>query len=271
MVGKEDMPNAIALNSIMFNSARVLGPAIAGFLLAIIGAGWCFTINGISFLAVIIGLWMMKLPAFKPVKHTTSPWRQLVDGVKYTAQHSEILALIQLALVFSLFGITYATLLPAFVEKVLHQGAAAYGWVNSASGLGAVTGAFYIARRGSRGRRGALLVLVNFAFPVILAIFAFTSFYPLSLLLAYGLGLGFMLQFTTLNTLLQTAVDDEFRGRVMALYSLTFFGFAPLGNLLIGYLGEKFNLGLAMLIFAVCSLVLSRLVLIKTPQIQKLP
>ena len=271
MVGKQDMPNAIALTSIMFNSARVLGPAFAGILLALIGAAWCFTINGISYLAVIIGLWLMRLPAHAPVRNSSSPWRQLVDGVKYTAQHAEISALILLALVFSVVGITYVTLLPAFVEKVLHQGAAAYGWINSASGVGAVTGAFFVAHRNIRGKRGRLLVWVNVAFPLILAVFAFTSNYPASLLLAYGLGLGFMLQFTTLNTLLQTRVEDKFRGRVMALYSLTFFGFAPLGNLLLGYLGEKLNLGIAMLIFATCSLVFSRLVLVKTPQIQTLP
>ena len=271
MVGKEDMPNAIALNSIMFNSARVLGPAFAGLLLAIIGAAWCFTINGLSFLAVLIGLWLMDLPSRPRVPSLASPWRQLVDGLKYVRQHGDLAALIWLALVFSVFGITYATLLPAFVEKVLHQGAAAFGWITSASGLGAVTGAFFLAHPISHGKRGKLLVWVNVAFPLILALFAFTAYFPVSLILAYGLGLGFMVQFTTLNTLLQTRVADEYRGRVMALYSLTFFGFAPFGNLLIGYLGEKLNLGMAMLLFAVCSLVLSRLVLSKAPQIQTLP
>ena len=271
MVGKQDMPNAIALNSMMFNSARVLGPAIAGLLLAVIGAAWCFTINGLSFLAVIIGLWLMEFPVRVHTHNPASPRQQLVDGVKYVRQHGEILAMILLALVFSVFGITYTTLLPAFVEKVLHQGVAAYGWITSASGLGAVSGAFFLAHPISSGKRGKLLVWTNVAFPLLLAVFAFTSFYPASLILAYGLGVGFMVQFTTLNTLLQTRVDDNFRGRVMALYSLTFFGFAPFGNLLIGYLGEKLNLGLAMLLFASCSLLLSRLVLVKAPQIQTLP
>jgi MFS family permease len=270
MVGKEDLPNAIALNSIMFNSARVLGPAIAGLLLAIIGVAWCFTLNGISFVAVILGLWLMKLPPHQAPHNTASPWNQLVDGLKYAARSREISGLIMLALVFSVFGISYATLLPAFVEKVLHQGALAYGWVNAAVGLGAVTGAFLLVHRVSRGRRGQMLVLTNIAFPLILIAFSFTSLYPLSLVLAYGLGVGFMVQFTTLNTLLQTRVEDSFRGRVMGLYTLTFFGFAPFGNLLIGFLGEKLGLGFVMTLFAVCSLVLSRLVLVKTPEIQKL-
>jgi MFS family permease len=270
MVGKDDMPNAIALTSMMFNSARVIGPALAGLLLAVIGAAWCFTLNGISFFAVLIGLGLMSLPRHEPVINPSSPLTQMISGVKYTAANREMSALISLSLVFSLFGISYATLLPSFVEKVLHQGAMAFGWINAATGLGAVTGAFILAHHISNGRRGKLLVITNIAFPVILIIFSFTSLYPLSLLLAYGLGVGFMVQFTTLNTLLQTRVEDKFRGRVMGLYTLTFFGFAPFGNLLIGYLGEKLGLGVAMVIFALLSLVLSRVVLMKTPEIQKL-
>jgi MFS family permease len=270
MVGRNDLPNAIALNSIMFNSARVIGPAFAGLALAAVGAAWCFTINGISFLAVLIGLLLMKLPPLRRIEHTTSPWQQLVSGMNYTAKNREISALILLSLVFSVFGISYATILPAFVQKILHQGAEAYGWVNAASGLGAVTGAFLLAHRASHGRRGQLLVLTNIAFPLILIAFSFTSTLPLSLLLAYGLGVGFMMQFTTINTLLQTRVEDEFRGRVMGLYTITFFGFAPFGNLLIGFLGQQLGLGIAMTLFAVCSLILSRLVLMRTPEVQKL-
>jgi MFS family permease len=137
--------------------------------------------------------------------------------------------------------------------------------------VGAVSGAFLLASRFGDGRRGKLLVVTNLAFPLILIAFSVTSFYPLSLVLAFGLGVGFMMQFTTLNTLLQTRVADGFRGRVMALYTLTFFGLAPFGNLLIGFLGEKLGLGFAMILFAVCSLALSQLVLLKIPEVQKLP
>jgi MFS family permease len=271
LVGKRDLPNAIALNSLMFNSARVIGPAIAGIMLAAIGAAWCFTLNGISFFAVLIGLWLMKLPPHQRVVHTDSPWMQLVSGVRYTAGHREISALILLSLVFSIFGISYFTVMPAFVEKILHQGATAYGWVNAASGLGAVTGAIVLANRVSHSRRGQLLTWTNLIFPLLLIAFSFTSYFPLSLLFAYGLGMGFMVQFTTINTLLQTRVDDVFRGRVMGLYTITFFGFAPFGNLMIGALGEKFGLSFAMTLFAVCSLILSRIVLMRTPEVQKLP
>jgi len=240
-------------------------------VLAAVGAAWCFTINGISFFAVLVGLLLMKLPAREKIKHTLSPWQQLKSGLKYTAGQREISALILLSLVFSIFGISYSTILPAFVEKTLHQGALTYGWINTATGFGALTSAFLMAHRLSHGKRGKLLVLTNIAFPLILIAFSFTSSFAFSMLLAYGLGMGFMIQFTTINTLLQTRVQDEFRGRVMGLYTITFFGFAPFGNLLIGFLGEKLGLGIAMTLFAMCSLILSRLVLIRTPEIQKLP
>jgi MFS family permease len=269
IVTREDLPNAIAMNSMMFNSARVIGPAVAGLTLALVGAAWCFTINGISFLAVLLGLWLINLPDRRIVQ-TASPWNQLVSGLRYTANHREILNLILISLVFSVFGISYSTILPAFVENTLHQGAVAYGWINTATGLGAVAGAFLLMYGISRGRRGKLLVVVNIAFPVVLMVFAFTTSFIPALVLAFGLGLGFMTQFTTLNTLLQTRVDDSYRGRVMGLYTITFFGFAPFGNLLMGYLGEKMGLSIAMALFAVCSLLLSTLILIKTPQIRKL-
>ncbi len=271
LVGKKDLPNAIALNSMMFNSARVIGPAVAGLMLAAVGAAWCFTINGISFLAVLIGLWLMKLPPHPRTQHTGSPWQQLTGGLQYAARNREISALILLALVFSIFGVSYSTILPAFIEKTLNRGADAYGWVNTATGLGAVIGAFILAHNISNGRRGKWLILTNIFFPLILIGFSFNTNYVLSLLLAFGLGLGFMMQFATINTLLQTRVHDEFRGRVMGLYTITFFGFAPFGNLLIGFLGEKIGLGAAMSLFAVCALVFSWLVLLKIPEVQKLP
>lgn len=270
MVGKRDLPNAIALNSMMFNSARVIGPAIAGLMLAAIGAAWCFTLNGISYFAVLAGLWWMKLPPHRNTQHTASPWQQMVSGVKYAAGYREISALILLSLVFSIFGVSYFTILPAFVEKILNQGAIAYGWVNAASGLGAITGALVLASPLSNGKRGRILVLTNLIFPILLIAFSFVRIYWLSLVLAYGLGVGFMTQFTTINTLLQTRVDDAFRGRVMGLYTLTFFGFAPFGNLMIGALGEKMGLSFAMTLFACLSLILSRVVLTKTPEIQSL-
>ena len=271
LVGRRDLANGIALNSLMFNSARVVGPALGGMLLALVGPAWCFTINGLSFLAVILGLAAMKFEPHQPVKRTESPWMQLSDGVRYAAGEAEIAGLLLLSLAFSVFGISYATVLPAFVAQVLNQGAAAYGWVTTATGVGAVTGALIIAHHRGARWRGNWLVAASLGFPLVLGLFAFTSTLPASLILAFGLGIGFMTQFTMINTLLQTRVDDALRGRVMALYTLTFFGLAPFGNLAVGALSEKIGLTYAIGLFALLSFILAAAILRKVPQIRDLP
>jgi MFS family permease len=271
MVGREDLPNGIALNSLMFNSARVVGPAAGGLLLAAVGPAWCFTINGLSFFAVILSLAAMQLGPHVRVKVTESTTKQLVDGVRYVASEPVLAGLLLLALSFSIFGVSYATVLPAFVERVLGQGAAAYGWITTATGVGAVIGAFLIANHRGISWRGRWLVVASFGFPAFLGAFSFASSLPLSLVLAFGLGLGFMTEFTLINTLLQTGVADALRGRVMALYALTFFGFAPFGNLAVGALSNWIGLSYALGLFALVSLVLGAVILRKMPQIRELP
>lgn len=271
MVGREDLPNGIALNSLMFNGARVIGPALGGMLLALLGAAWCFSINGLSFLAVILGLWAMKIKPAEPEPSAESTWNRLVSGVRYAVGQRDLGGLLLLSLVFSVFGISYATVMPAFVEQVLGQGALAYGWVTTATGIGAVTGALAIANRGGTDWRGKWLVTASIGFPLVLAAFSFTPNLWVSLILAFGLGLGFMVEFTMINTLLQTRVDDRLRGRVMALYSLTFFGFTPFGNLAVGALAQRIGLSPAISLFAAMSLALSLWVLRKIPELRRLP
>jgi len=270
MVGREDLTNAIALNSMMFNSARVIGPAIAGVLLIAVGPAWCFFINGLSFLAVIAGLLAMQLPQHGRIERTGSSWKQLTSGLRYVLAHKDLFALLLFALIFSVFGISYGTVLPAFVDKVLHQNAAGFGAINVASGLGAVVGAFLIAHSGDRLSRGRWMIGANFAFPVILAVFAYVPFFYPSLVLAFGLGVGFMLQFTLFNILLQTYVADEMRGRVLSLYTITFFGFAPFGNLAIGLLSEAWGLSLTLGLSALIAAILSTVVLLLVPKLWKM-
>ena len=172
MVGREDLPNAIAINSMMFNGARVIGPALGGILLATVGTAWCFFINGVSFLAVIVCLLLMRLTPRTRVLEIGSPWTDLKHGLRYVLLHREIFALLMLALIFSVFGISYNTILPAFVDQVLHADATGYGAVNAFIGMGAVVGAFIMARYGDRGQRGRWLVWVDLAFPFILLAFA---------------------------------------------------------------------------------------------------
>ncbi len=271
MVGKEDMPNAIALNSMMFNSARVIGPGIGGLLLAAFGPAWCFTINGLSYLAVIAGLLLMNLPphSVQPSRH--APLRQLREGMQYVSRRADMWGLLLLAIIFSMFGLSYGTLMPAFVDTVLHGGPAAYGWLNAITGVGAVTSALLIAQFGDRGKRGVWLHAANFAFPIVLALFALTTTLLPAMLFACMLGMGFMTHMTMSNTLLQTQVEDQFRGRVMSLFTLTFFGLSPFGSLLIGALGQKLGLMPAMLISAALTWLLSRVVFRLAGSIRSLP
>lgn len=273
MVGRDDLPNAIALNSLMFNSARAIGPALGGLLLATVGAAWCFTINGFSFLAVILGLWAMQITTSSIKATPESPWRQLAGGLRYVSQQTELGGLLLLSLIFSTFGIAYFALLPAFVQGYLRQGAAVYGWLTAALGLGAVTGALIIANRspGLARWRGKWLVIANLSFPCLLAVFVFNTVVPLSFVLEFALGLGFMIEYTMINTLLQTHVQDDLRGRVMGLYTLTFLGFTPFGNLMAGALSERIGLSQTIALFALLVLVLALWVLRRTPQIRQLP
>jgi len=271
LVGRQDLANGIALNSLMFNSARVIGPALGGLLLAAVGAAWCFTINGVSFLAVIMGLAAMKMEAVKPSLQTESPWTQLQNGIRYVAADHVLSGLLLLSLCFSVFGISYAAMLPAFVAQVLARGAAAYGWITASTGIGAVAGALLIANHRGAPWRGRWLLAASIGFPVVLGLFGLETFLPASLVLAFGLGLGFMTEFTMINTLLQTRVADALRGRVMALYALTFFGFAPFGNLAIGALAARIGLSPSFGIFALVSLGSSVIVLHLVPSIRELP
>lgn len=270
MVGKEDMPNAIAINSMTFNSARVIGPAIAGFLLVTLGAAWCFVINGLSFLAVIVGLLAMCLPPTPPRKNQTAPWEQFRSGVAYAMNTDAVSALLLIALNLSLFGITYSTVLPAFVDRVLHQGPGAYGAINMATGIGAVSTGILIARYGDRGDRGRWLYRMALIYPLVLLAFAVTPLYFASLGLAMLLGVGFMSQFTLINTLLQTQIVDEMRGRIMSLYTITFFGLAPFGNLAIGALSEVWGISQTISLSAIISLVVMVVIFQKMPRVRQL-
>jgi MFS family permease len=271
MVGREDLPNAIALNSMTFNIGRIIGPAIGGLVLVLVGAAWCFLLNGLTFLAVIFGLLAMRIPPRENRPSSLSPWQQLKSGVAYAATDANLRALLLLALSFSLFGISYSTVLPAFVDQVLHQGAAAFGAINTFSGIGAVTAALLIARYGDRGQRGRWLTRSILVFPLVLMSFAVIPIYAVSLLLALLLGFGFMLIFTLVNTLLQTNLLDEMRGRVLALYTLTFFGFTPFGNLLIGTMAEWIGLSQAILFNSVACWLTAALILWLTPSVRRLP
>lgn len=270
MVGARDLPNAIALNSMTFNAARVIGPAFGGVLLATVGSAWCFTFNGLSFLAVIVSLFAMRLNQVRLVHDRGSPWQQLKSGIQYVAAQSEQRGLLLLAFFFSTFGISYNTVLPSFVDRLLDAGAAGFGMITAASGIGAVTGALLVATFGDRGQRGEWLHYAAMSFPVVLTLFAFNRSFLLALVLAVLLGVGFMLQFTLINTLLQTRVSNAMRGRVMSLYTLTFFGFTPFGNLALGALSEAIGMSIAITLAAALTLVSAVVIFRRIPALRQM-
>jgi MFS family permease len=237
MVGREDLMNAIALNSSMFNGARVIGPAIAGILVARIGEGWCFFGNAVSYIAVIIGLLLMKVHS--PVRAAmASPLEHMMEGFRFVNRTEPIKALLLLLGMVSLVGMPYVVLMPIFADQILHGGARGLGILMGATGVGALFGALTLAfRQGVKGL-GRWVAWCCAGFGASLAVFAFSHTFWLSVVLLLPVGYTMMLQMACSNTLIQVMVPDALRGRVMAVYSMMFMGMAPIGALLGGALAE---------------------------------
>jgi MFS family permease len=238
MVGKEDLMNAIALNSSMFNGARVIGPAIAGILVAKIGEGWCFFANAISYIAVIIGLLMMRVQS--PVRAAmASPFEHMMEGFRFVNHTAPIRALLLLLGIVSLVGMPYVVLMPIFADQILHGGARGLGILMGATGVGALLGALTLAfREGVKGL-GSWVAWCCAGFGTSLVIFALSHSFWVSVILLLPVGYFMMLQMSSSNTLIQVMVPDALRGRVMAVYSMMFMGMAPIGALLGGALAER--------------------------------
>jgi len=237
-VEREDLTNAIALNSTMFNSAIAIGPAVGGIIYALVGPAWCFTINAVSFIAVIIALLLMKLPVTSPAVQPVSVLAGIKEGVSFVLAHKVVRTIILLLAVVSLFGISFITLVPAWAVKILGGDATTNGWMQSARGVGAFIGALMTAAMGRRHIRGRLVAIGIFIFPLVLLAFAAMRWLPLSLLALVGIGWGFMVYVNNSNSLVQTQVPDDLRGRVMSIFTLTFFGLMPIGSLLAGLAAE---------------------------------
>jgi MFS family permease len=253
MVGKDDLMNAIALNSSMFNGARVIGPAVAGVLVARLGEGWCFFANAVSYIAVIAGLMMMRVHAPARVSAKTSPWEHLIEGFRFVNRTAPIRALLILLGVVSVTGMPYVVLMPIFADKILHNGgqefasligshdlgAVRLGILMGAAGVGALLGALTLAVRSGVKGLGRWVTVCCAGFGVSLMLFAFSKSFWLSVALLLPVGYFIMLQMASSNTLIQVMVPDELRGRVMALYSMMFMGMAPVGALLGGALSDR--------------------------------
>jgi len=238
MVGREDLPNAIALNSSMFNGARLIGPAVAGLLVAALGEGWCFALNAGSFLAVLAALLAMRLPARRTQRPPGKMFAQIVEGMSYVARTRPIRSLLLLLGLSSLTGMSYTVLMPIFADRILGGGPQTLGTLMSAAGFGALLAALSLAARPAL--RGIVPWIANgtLGFGVCLMLFSCSTNFWLSAVLLVGVGYTMMIQMASTNTLVQAMVPDAYRGRVMACYSMMFMGMAPLGALLAGFVAE---------------------------------
>lgn len=236
---REDLGNAIALNSSMVNGARLLGPSIAGILIATLGEGLCFLLNGLSFIAVIWALLAMQITQQKEVRQRSQLIHGLKEGFSYAFGFVPIRSLLLLLALVSLMGVPYTVLMPIFAEKILHGGPQALGFLLGAAGVGALAGSLYLASRKTVLGLGRVVVVATLIFGLGLIAFSFSRVFWLSLISMVFTGSGMMVQMASTNTILQTLVEEDKRGRVMSLYTMAFMGMVPFGSLLAGTLADR--------------------------------
>jgi MFS family permease len=268
MVEREDMTNAIALNSTMFNLSLVLGPAFGGLIYAWVGPGWCFTINGISFLAVIVALTLMRLVPFIPKSLKGDTLRDVKEGMKYVMAHREVRLLIINLFIITVFGFGYVALLPAWAVAVLGGDATTNGFLVAARGFGALIGALLVAALGRIRFRGKVWTIGSLLLPVLMIGFAYTRWLIPSLIALAAVGFATMMIVNITNAMVQTRIVDEMRGRVMGIYTFFFFGAFPLGSLMAGWAAEKIGEPTTVAISAVILLVFSLWVAWRQPAVR---
>jgi MFS family permease len=269
-VGKTHLFNAIALNSVAFNSSRVIGPALAGILVATIGMSGCFYINGISFLAVIIALCSIRTDMVPKALGNNSALKDLKDGLHFIKNSRLILALISMVGVFSLFGVAHVILMPVFANDVLKVGVKGLGVLMSGAGFGALVGALVLARLGDFKYKGKLLLSSAMVFSLSLILFSLSKVYLLSIFALILVGFSSVTAIALVNTLLQTKVEDRFRGRVMSVFMVTFAGMMPFGNLLAGSLAQAMGVSFTVLIGGVICAIFFSVVTIAYPAIRRI-
>jgi len=270
MVSRDDLTNAIALNATMFNTATAIGPAVAGLTYALFGPAWCFTLNGLSFIAVIVALLMIQLPPRAAAPRRASAWADVQEGLRHIVRSPAIRTLIALVGVTSLFGVSSATLFPAWAVNVLGGDATTTGLLQSARGIGALIGALLIASLGRFNYKGKLLTLGSLTFPLLLIVFSLIRWLPLSLLILVPSGMAIILIMNLANALVQTLAPDALRGRVMSVYSLTFFGLMPMGALWAGAVAEVAGEPAAVILGAAIMLGFAMLLWLFAPWLRKL-
>jgi predicted MFS family arabinose efflux permease len=265
------MTNAIALNSTMFNIGTVVGPAIAGLVYAWLGPGWCFTINAISFIAVIIALLLMKLAAFTPqVTSGGSAVKDMLEGLRFAMADKTIRCLLINLGIIGLFGFALLNLMPAWAVDVLKGDVKTNSWLLSARGVGSLIGALMIAYIGSGGTRGKVWTLGYLLTPIFFYIFAFIRWVPASLFMLVLIGWSVMAMINTTNALIQSHVPDNLRGRVMGVYALIFMGGTPIGAFISGELADVIGSPNTVILFTTVVLIAGWVTFFKRPQMRSL-
>jgi MFS family permease len=257
LVEREDLMDAIALNTSAFNLARILGPSIAAAVIASAGLAWCFGLNALSFSAVLAGLFMLRLPPHVRPVGRPSPMAGLREGIAYMFATSEIVVVMRMVSVFSIFGVPYLTLMPVFAREALGLGASGYGVLMTVTGVGALSGALFLAAVGGRIQRGRLFATASIAFPLMVLALSATRQAPVAAFVLLLCGLFMILQTALANGILQAIVRDDLRGRVMAAYVVVYVGFAPIGSFAGGAMARAVGIewtlaagGAVMLLFA---------------------
>lgn len=267
---KEDLGNAIALNSAMVNGARLIGPSLAGILVASFGESWCFMINSLSFIAIIFTLMQMKIPKKKIKTEKQSHLHILKEGFKYAYRVHPIRDILLLLALVSLMGMPFQVLMPVFAKDILHGGAEALGILMGAIGAGALVGALYLAYKETVIGLGKKLVYSTILFGAGLIIFSLSQWLWFSIIILFFTGLGMMIEITASNTLLQTISEDDKRGRIMSFYSIAFMGTVPLGNLLSGVLSDLIGVPYTVLLGGIFCIIGASIFYTRLPEIRNL-
>jgi MFS family permease len=265
----EDLGNAIALNSFMFNGARLIGPAIAGILIGLLGEGVCFLINGLSFIGIIMALLAIRVPKRKKAAHISRLWQDLKEGYSYAFGFAPIrYILLQLGLM-SFMGMSYAVLMPIFAKDILHGGPHTLGFLMAASGIGALTGSVYLASRQTILGLGRLIAYASFIFSMGIIAFSFSNILIISLSMMFFAGFGMIVQIASANTILQSIVEEDKRGRVMSIYTTAIIGMAPIGNLFAGALASWIGAPQTLILSGLSCVIGSLFFVMNLPHIRK--
>ncbi len=270
LVGKEDLSNAIALNSGIFHAARVVGPALAGILVAFAGVSISFFLNGVSFFAVLAGLYLMDAALIRRTRAEGEDARDQWGGLRHIVSNRAPRAIVILISISSLLAMPYYVLIPVFAKEVMGRGAGGYGALMSAAGVGAVLGSLYAASGWSSRRKGAMLTAGSLAFPVLLFAFALSRSYPLSLVLLAAIGFAFVLQNAPANSMIQTLAPDRLRGRVMAIYVCMLLGLMRVGGLIAGVLAHVLSAPVALAALSAAALLGSLAVSSRYPELRRM-